>query len=338
MSSLDDPPNAQSIRRDARWLAQGLDAQSGTFGLVEMSTADYRSASFLDDRLFEQPRKRFNLPVTDVAAAMAGARADARWIFHIGHVGSTLIARLLGELEMVLALREPRLLRDLLAIAPEQRAGLAPTVRELCSRSFTVDEAALVKATSFVSEIIPELAGAEGRALFLTASPRNYIASILAGENSSMELEALAPTRAALIARRAGPLPPLRTLADLAAIGWACGVTALEAAAEARPDLKIHWCDFDRFLADTPGHLSAIAEKLALPAAPAEVGMLAVSPLLKRYSKAPEFAYSAALRGELIADATRQLGGEIDSAVEMLDRLGQGSPLLRRALDRHEEA
>ena len=39
--------------------------------------------------------------------------SDARWIFHIGHVGSTLISRLLGELEGVLSVREPRSLRDL---------------------------------------------------------------------------------------------------------------------------------------------------------------------------------------------------------------------------------
>ena len=36
-------------------------------------------------------------------------RSDARWIFHIGHVGSTLVSRLLGELDEVLAIREPRL-------------------------------------------------------------------------------------------------------------------------------------------------------------------------------------------------------------------------------------
>ena len=39
--------------------------------------------------------------------------------------------------------------------------------------------------------------------------------------------------------------------------------------------------------------------------------MLAVSPLLKRYSKAMEYDYSSALRAELIADATRHFGGEL---------------------------
>ena len=54
-------------------------------------------------------------------------RSDARWIFHIGHVGSTLVSRLLGELAGVLAIREPRLLRDLALTPPEVAQGLRAT-------------------------------------------------------------------------------------------------------------------------------------------------------------------------------------------------------------------
>lgn len=326
------------ISADPRWLAQALMAQAGTIRMVAMDSDAYRAASFLDDRLLEQAHEVREVPEAEVAAAVAGARSDARWIFHIGHVGSTLLARLLGELEAVLAIREPQLLRDLLAIPPERRAAMVTTVRALFSRTFATDQVALVKATSFVSEIAGELIGPDGRALFLTASPRNYIASILAGENSSMELEALAPTRVALMARRAGPLPAPRHLADLAAVGWACGVTALEGVAAMRGDAQVHWCDFDRFLVDKPAHLAAIAEALALPAAPEAVAALADSPLLKRYSKAMEYHYSSALRAELIADATRQCGDEIDEALAMLGQVAAGSPLLARALQRHEEA
>ena len=60
------------------------------------------------------------------------------------------------------------------------------------SRTFGPDEFACVKATSFVSEIAPELVPPGERALFMFASPRNYIASILAGENQCQELHMLA--------------------------------------------------------------------------------------------------------------------------------------------------
>ena len=134
-----------------------------------------------------------------VEAAVAGElRTDARWIFHIGHVGSTLVSRLLGEIDGVLAVREPRLLRDLALSPPEVRAALSsPPVPKLMSRTFAADEIACVKATSFASEIAPELVPPGERALFMYARPRNYIASILAGENSLKELHALADYRAA---------------------------------------------------------------------------------------------------------------------------------------------
>ena len=80
----------------------------------------------------------------------------------------------------------------------------------------------------------------------MSASPRNYVASILAGENRVKELHALAPSRAQRIARAlAARSGRARTTRDLAAVGWACEMTALEAAAEAMPDRHIAWLDFD---------------------------------------------------------------------------------------------
>ena len=98
---------------DARWLAQAHDAGSDLFRFVAMEQSDYRAASFLDDRMFEQWRDVRVLPLPTVTLASAScSRQDAGWIFHIGHVGSTLLARMLGEIENVLSVREPRILRD----------------------------------------------------------------------------------------------------------------------------------------------------------------------------------------------------------------------------------
>src|SRR3954462_12089010 len=117
---MSSAPTAEEIASDARWLAQALDPASGVVRLVAMDRESYRAASFLDDRLLQQPVDAQILPWPQVAAAIEpGARQDARWIFHIGHVGSTLVSRLLGELGGVLAVREPRLLRDL-ALSPAE--------------------------------------------------------------------------------------------------------------------------------------------------------------------------------------------------------------------------
>ena len=160
---MSSAPTAKEIARDARWLAQALDPAAGQVRLIAMDRDSYRAASFLDDRMLQQPVDAQLVPWPDVEAAVSGEmRSDARWIFHIGHVGSTLVSRLLGELPGVLGVREPRLLRDVASIPPEVRKRYIAQVPKLMSRTFAADEMACVKATSFVSEIAPELVPREG--------------------------------------------------------------------------------------------------------------------------------------------------------------------------------
>jgi hypothetical protein len=185
-------PLPEGLASDASWLAQAIDPMNRLIRFVHLDEGAYRAASFLDDRMM-QPGLDSRLCSLDEAMSAAAAlpRNDARWIFHIGHVGSTLVARLLGELGGVLSIREPRSLRDLAAAAAEERGGLAAGLRRLMSRTFGPAQVALVKATSFVSELAPLLTAPESSALFLYATPANYIASILAGENYLKELAAL---------------------------------------------------------------------------------------------------------------------------------------------------
>src|SRR5947209_9492104 len=193
---MSSAPTADEIARDATWLAQALDPSSGMVRLIAMDRESYRAASFLDDRLMQRPVDAQTVPWPDVEAAVgAELRTDARWIFHIGHVGSTLVSRLLGEIEGVLSIREPRLLRDLAMSPAEVRARYLGPVPKLMSRTFAADEIACVKATSFASEIALQLVRTGEQVLFMYARPRNYIASILAGENSLEELRRLDDTR-----------------------------------------------------------------------------------------------------------------------------------------------
>jgi hypothetical protein len=336
MGGMSSAPTAEEIARDACWLAQALDPNAGVVRMIAMDPEAYRAASFLDDRLLQQPVDAQLVPWPQVEEAMAGdLRHDARWIFHIGHVGSTLVSRLLGELDGVLAIREPRLLRDLALSPAEVRSGYIAPVAKLMSRTFAEEEVACVKATSFASEIAAELLPPGERALFMYASPRNYIASILAGENSVQELRMLAPSRARRLARRVSVLGPAHNDAQLAAIAWACEMTALEAA----PDsvTEVAWADFDFMLDQMEPELERIASFFGFAANEARIEALARGPLLTRYSKAPEYEYSPSLRRALIAEAIAQSGEEIDDALAMLRRAAEKSALLARALQRAGE-
>jgi hypothetical protein len=340
MSSAPPPPlTAEEIAGDATWLAQALDPAAGVVRLIAMDRDSYRAASFLDDRMLQQPVDAQVVPwplVEEVIAA--GLRSDARWIFHIGHVGSTLVSRLLGEFDSVLAIREPRMLRDLALTPPEVRERYLPPIARLMSRTFGDDELACVKATSFVSEIAPALVPPGERALFMYASPRNYVASILAGENSVIELRQLAPSRAQRLAARVSALGAARSDAELAAIAWACEMTALESAADAMADRHIAWADFDVMLGDMTTELGRIAGFFGFSAADAQLQAIATGPLTGRYSKALEYEYSARLRADLIAEATATHAAEIDTALVMLRSAAEKSPLLARTLARAGEA
>lgn len=328
-------PTPQEIVADATWLAQALDGAAGLVRLVRMSPEAYRDAAFLDDRLMARPVEKHVMQWSDVASALpSAARRDARWIFHIGHVGSTLIARLLGELDLLLSVREPRLLRDLVPIAPADRREMAAISTTLYSRCFANNQVAVVKATSFVSEIAPELIGPKAPALFLYAGPRAYMEGILAGENSVQELRALAATRTERMRHRIPDTQPPETLAGLAALAWACEMTALESAAETIGEAVIHWSDFDRILSDIGGSMITLANALQLPATPEEAGKLDGSPLLRRYSKATEYEYSPQLRRDLLAEARARHGLDIDKAMHLLHKIARSAPLLERALER----
>lgn len=332
---MSSAPKAEEIARDAKWLAQALDPAAGVVRLIAMDADAYRAASFLDDRLMQLPVDAQLVPWPQIDAAMQGElRTDARWIFHIGHVGSTLVSRLLGEIKGVLAVREPRLLRDLAISPADVRAQYIGPVAKLMSRTFADDQLACVKATSFASEIAPQLVPSGERALFMYAAAGTYIASILAGESSLKELHALAPVRAQRLASRGIRVASPRNDADLAAAAWACEMTALEAAAEAMTDRLIRWADFDAMLADMPAAVGRMADFFGFGADQIAIRAIVGGPLMQRYSKALEYEYTPSLRQQVIAGAAQSHGREIDGALAMLLAASEKSPLLARAVHR----
>jgi hypothetical protein len=223
-------------------------------------------------------------------------------------------------------------------VPAKMRAQYMDPVPKLMSRSFAADEHACVKATSFASEIAPELVPPGERALFMYATPRKYVASILAGENSVKELRILADSRAARMSGRVFGLDQQRsTDAHLAAAAWACEMTSLEHAADQMTDRTIDWADFDRMLEDMPQAIAGVAGHLGFAADAATIETIVGGPLMRRYSKAPDYDYSPALRRELIAGAVRDHGRDIDSALAMLRTAAEKSPLLARAMARAED-
>jgi len=336
MSSV---PTPDEIARDARWLVQALDPNARVVRIVEMDREAYREVSFLDDRMFRRAFVNQIMPWDAIAeASQMIPRRDARWIFHISHVGSTLLSRMLGEVSGTLPVREPRFLRDLARIPEAARARFAIAAQALFARTFSPGEIAVIKTTSFVSEIASDLVPAGGSALLLFNGPRNFVSNILAGENSLKEVSRRAEDRARRLQSRHIRFPEHRNDADGAAAAWACEMTSLEVAADRMPDRHVGWIDFDRFLEDIPRQLKASAEILDISTSTDELVAIANGPLVGRYSKALEYEYSPDLRRQLLADSNCRFGREIDGALAMLRAAAEKSPLLARSLARCGEA
>lgn len=334
---------AESLRRSPELFPHSFDVDRDSVSFIRLGRSEYQAASFLDGRILSPGVTQTSVPWTEVAAAIAAAQLAERcgYIFHIGHVGSTLLSRLLGSHPGVLSLREPLLLRlfahrraadppGWTEVAYQDRLG---GVLKLLSRTFDRGQIAIVKTTSFVSELAAELLARDAapRALLLLVAPEPYLATMLAGANSRREAAAMTPDRVRRLNARVGsPAWQSGSLSEgeALALAWACEVSALAEAASARTLLM----DFDGFLAAPSERLAAALRCFSIDAAPGEVSAILRGPDMRRYSKAPEHAYDAALRRDVLDAARAAHGTEIRRGLRWLERAAADHAKVRAAL------
>jgi hypothetical protein len=318
---------ARALAASPELFPLSLDVDKGTVSLVRLTEQAYRSASFLDSRIVTPQTQSRTLPWRDLAAATAGLPERCDFIFHIGHVGSTLLARLMGAHPKVFALREPMILRTL---AQANGIDLAPALK-LLSRTFRPEQRALVKATSFVSELAPAILARpyEPKAIFLFVPAGIYMATIFGGANSRQEARMLGVARLNRLQKRLGkPLPQPASEGELIAMSWACEMVALQAAPK---DDRVAWLDFDRFLADPPRVLTECFHHIGIAPTPEEIATILAGPDMRTYSKAPEYDYDARLRQDVLNQASAEHGAEIRRGMAWLEKNGFGESWLAKA-------
>ena len=312
-------------------------------GFLRLTRARYREASFLDQRVALPTDRGWWSPfgaVRDAATALGG---ETDFIFHIGHVGSTLLARMMGLSPRVFSLREPGAMRTLAQLAfelPTPESLLSrPAFEErlsvfikLWARTYDPAQKSLIKATSFVSEMASALLGRSpsSRAILMTVRLEVYAATILGGPNSRVELRSLASSRLRRLHRRlSGPHWRLSEMSEgeICAMSWAAETAGLADAADAFPS-RVLWLDFEKFLAAPAEGLSAALACLHGDARQGDVEAMLKSALLTRYAKGPEQPYDAALRRQVLDQARREHGQEIARGVAWLERAAATAPKL----------
>ena len=323
-----------------------LDPQADRVRFVPLAEADYEAASFLDARLGVPDSAGEWRAWAEVRAAAAPLPERCHFIFHASHVGSTLASRLVGAHPALFSLREPAALRTLAEAhlmlghpaCPWDRAAfddhLGPLLA-LWSRTPSPGQTAVVKATSFASEMASDLMARlpEARALLMTVPPATFLRALLDG--SMGDIAAAAGKRYVRLARRLGGLP--QRLADLSpgecvAMSWLSEMLAMGAAASRFPGRAL-WVDFDRFLAAPEAGLAAILAHFGAPDAGRQAADICAGPALGRYAKAPDQRYDAATREQLLRQSEARHGPEVTRGLAWLDRVA-AAPAVRAVLDR----
>lgn len=319
---------------------QKLDLVRDCFLLIQFGEDAYRAASFLDDRILGPASRGVWLSIDRVAARaqLSGNTRPLHFIFHTGHVGSTLVSRLLDETGVVLSLREPLPLRALAEAhdtlqRPESLLGqsrfdlLLDTLMRLWSRGYAATRCVVVKATSSAARLAPVVLDRyqNSHAIYLGLQAEPALATLLAGQNSPIDLRGHAAERMRrLHAWIQTPLTPIHglSLGELAAMSWLTESLTQRETLERHPG-RVLGVDFDRFLADLPAGLQRLLTHLSLPADHDAVDRLTRSSVLTRYSKAPEHPYGPALRATILDQARRIHREELARGMRWLEQIAK---------------
>ncbi len=304
-----------------------LDMQRDALLFLRINEADYRASSFLDERAHITDRREQWLPFFDVERALATpvTARPLHFIFHMGHVGSTLLSRLLDEAGEVLPLREPLPLRALAEACdmglPDMGRRLEVLLR-LWERGFAETQAVVLKATSTAERIAPRLLTMrpEARAVLLGVSAKSYLVTMFAAPNSAGDLNANGPERMHRLATMGVTVPRAQTLGELAAMSW-LAERVTQVRIERAFGARILAVDFDAMLNSLEETLQRVLAHFEIFRAPATVASMARSAVLSRYSKELDRPYSAGLRAEIQAEATQLYTKEIRAALDWLERI-----------------
>jgi hypothetical protein len=269
-------------------------------------------------------------------------------MLHTGHVGSTLLSRLLDTAGAVLPLREPLPLRTLAEAAdllgqPESLLSeaqfelLVETFVRLWSRGYPTTRAVVLKATSATARVAPRLLrqNLASRAVYLNLRAEPYLATLLAGPNSPVDLRGHGAERMRRLRARIGtPLPPLHALSpgELVALSWLAESLTRRDVLDRFPD-RVLALDFDALLGDVPGVMQQVVEHLQLLTEPGWAAQLGASPALTRYSKSPDHDYSPALRAQVLDQARHEHRDELRRGLEWLQALARTERAVAREVN-----
>ncbi len=322
--SLSDKTDSQRLQEamltSPALFLRDVEPLRGVAVFTPMTEESYRASSFLDNRIVRAGDKDVIADLDDLmdlASRHPGGRRIIHYLFHVGHCGSTLLSRILGERTCYLALREPPLLMGLsrsaralgrpgFPISEQRWESLKALSLMTLGKTWRSGQTPLVKPTSHAGNLIPTLMRHSGqeRAVLLYVDLETYLATMLrphARRETRLYARDFRVREFSSLVPGAPQTTDEYTEGQLAAMSWLMHAREMAAALD-DPDiaprcLPVH---FESFVADPRSVTAQIFEFLGPPLTagempPGEPRWLSVA------AKAPGEAYSAGDRERELA-------------------------------------
>jgi len=319
-----------------------LDTINRQLLLVRLTGEQVREAAFLDQRILGGRESGAWVPLDRVLGLTGPENHPRGLILHCGHVGSTLISRLLGELPRVWSLREPLLLQ---ALAAEARVSGTPLARlrtsefhallalsqRLLAKAPPDHPDVVIKHTSLTANLAPWLLGLpQPPAIVCLWIPlADYLATMLREPSLRASVRVAAGEWIKdLVPTLGGSAPVLGECndAELTALNWCAAQFAFAQARALAPDRSIS-LDFSDFLREPERRLGSLAHHFGIEHTERDLGHALCSPWMRRYAKDPRYPFDSAERARELAAAKSRLADEIDTGRQFARRLWQRLPM-----------
>ena len=334
--------SAKDLFTNPEWMPWEVTEESLSFR--HMTAERVRSAAFLDGRSAQNGDQVIKLPLSQLRTFKINQQqpGPVAHIFHLSHIGSTFIGRLLADVDQLVVLREPQVLSGLvqllyrqrfgqISIAPEELETIAGKVVALLGR--TANGRVAIKHTSSNLSLAPLLSNdvAPNGSLAIYTSLEDFLAhamvsdglksdSISNGERRLMQLNELLY------------LDQLRLsslgFAQIVAIKWLIECHRMMGLQQAFPAVKL--IDFDRTASQPELLVDALAAALPMIDDGAKEKLLKSEAWEKSAKSGKDFTYAD--RANKLADSKNNHGDQIQAAIKWARMLALRNPTLAAVL------
>lgn len=325
-----DTPTLEEVLDDQYWFPHRL-LPGRVLQFVKCTPESFTDSAFLDSRIKHLEDGQFVINVDNFNARVEEPGERLCHIFHIGHVGSTLAARMLGEIERFRVLREPEILQDVTSnfdgLVGRTSQLLLGELQELTGKLRTLlvrgpQEKTIIKHTSRNNSAADFLIGGrKSPCVFLYTTLERHLAHFAESDSAKRDMLRYTPERIQYFNKIASVSKlnlARQGLYRMAALNWLTEMQKMIQLREKYPDIT--FVDFDVSMRDRSQFISAISDGLGLDLTDEESQKLQESSIWNTGSKTGKpFDYSK--RSAAIERHLRDGAGTIAESKQFVRRL-----------------